>query len=117
MAKTAERTHQMMENYMSLHQAGYSNPEIADMFNVSHVTVIRRLQEIADKYGVDREELLNRIQPIRNKNWYLYEEEKRVKLNFEKMMQNFDTASASVQGVIDTIDQIVDKELQKENER
>lgn len=110
MAKTAERTYQMMDNYMRLRNEGYSNEEIAKKYNLSGTAVRNRLQEIADKYGVSRESLLDKIHPIMNQEKYYKKEERRVHLNFETMVSNFDTATASVEGIIESIGNILDND-------
>ncbi len=63
MAKPDERTLQMMEAFIGLHEDGYSIPEIAKKFNLSWSIVYRKLGEIADKAGVTRESLL--MSPIK----------------------------------------------------
>ena len=63
MAKSDERTLQMMEAFIGLHEKGYSIPEIAKMFNLSWSIVYKKLGEIADKAGVTRESLL--MSPIK----------------------------------------------------
>ncbi|MBQ3465078.1 helix-turn-helix domain-containing protein [Candidatus Saccharibacteria bacterium] len=60
MRKTNERTLRMMENYMELHEQGYSVAEIAKKFNLSETTVYAKLEEIAKKNGVTRESLKER---------------------------------------------------------
>ena len=56
--KKNERTLQMMENYIKLHDGGMSPHEIAKKYNLSNWTVYNSLQAIADKAGVTRESLL-----------------------------------------------------------
>lgn len=60
MMKKNERTLQMMQNYVSLHDSGMSPGEIAKKYNLSSKTVYGALQEIADAAGVSRESLLER---------------------------------------------------------
>ena len=55
-----ERTLQMMQNYVRLHEQGLSAIEIAEIYDLSTFTVYSSLQEIADRAGVSRESLLTR---------------------------------------------------------
>ena len=55
-----ERTLQMQQNYVRLHEQGLSPIEIAKVYDLSAWTVYNSLQEIADKAGVSRESLLMR---------------------------------------------------------
>jgi hypothetical protein len=64
MAKVNERTLQMMDNFMTLHDAGFGVPEIAKRYDLSECTVYRKLGEIAEKNGVTRKELL--VKPLEN---------------------------------------------------
>lgn len=114
MAKISERALQMMENFMTLHQEGYSIYEIAAMFNLSDFTVKYHLQEIADANGVSRESLLKVVKPRRNQARYYREEEKRVKTNWQELTDNFDSATASVEGIIDTINNILEDNKMEE---
>lgn len=54
----SERTFQMKEQFMTLHEQNLSIKEIAYRFNLSTYTVYSHLQEIADRAGVARESLL-----------------------------------------------------------
>ena len=58
--KKNERTLQMMQNYILLHDRGMSPGEIAKKYNLSSRTVYGVLQEIADAAGVPRKSLLER---------------------------------------------------------
>ena len=60
MARTNERTLKMMENFMELHEQGYSIADIAEKFNLSESTVYKKLEEIAEKNDVARESLLDK---------------------------------------------------------
>lgn len=55
-----ERTLQMQQNYVRLHNEGLSPIEIAKVYDLSAWTVYNALQEIADEAGVSRESLLAR---------------------------------------------------------
>lgn len=56
-----ERTLQMMESFISLHNEGHDINEIAKMFNLAFSTVYKHLGEIAEKNGVTRESLLEKV--------------------------------------------------------
>ena len=58
--KKNERTLQMMQNYILLHNGGLSPGEIAKKYDLSPWTVYNALQKIADEAGVTRESLLER---------------------------------------------------------
>ena len=58
--KKNERTLQMMQNYILLHNGGLSPGEIAKKYGLSPWTVYNALQKIADEAGVTRESLLER---------------------------------------------------------
>ena len=58
-----ERTLQMEQNFMVLHNEGKTIKEIAAMFDLSTVTVYGRLSDIAKANGVSRESLLERPHP------------------------------------------------------
>ena len=60
MQKPHERTLQMMENFVKLHEDGRSIAEIAKEYNLSESTVYNRLGEIAERAGVSRESLLEK---------------------------------------------------------
>ena len=63
MAKRSSRTLKMMGEFMALHNAGHSIPEIAKMNGVDFSVVYRKLGEIAEKNGVTRESLLEAPHP------------------------------------------------------
>lgn len=58
--KMNERTLQMKQNYMRLHEQGLSPNEIADLYKLDVSTVYRYLGEIAEANGVSRASLLER---------------------------------------------------------
>lgn len=109
MAKVSERVHVMKENFMALHEAGYSIPDIAKKYNLNNSTVYRCLQEIADANGVNREDLL---QIVRNKSVarIFKEEEERVRVNVAEMQDCFKQAGATIGNIIGRINQILEEE-------
>ena len=50
-----------MENYVQLHDDGYTPKEIAKQYNLSVWTVYERLNQIAEQSGRSRESLLERV--------------------------------------------------------
>ena len=55
----SKRTILMQENFIKLHNEGYSIPEIAKKYELTPSSVYKNLQKIADKEGVKRQSLLN----------------------------------------------------------
>lgn len=109
MAKVSERVHVMKQNFMTLHDAGYSIPDIAKRYNLNNSTVYRCLQEIADANNVSRESLL---QIVRSKSQarLLKEEEEIVKVNVAEMQACFKQVGATIDSIISRIDQILEEE-------
>lgn len=68
MTRETERMHLVKENFMMLHQQGFSVPEIATMFRVHRTTVYGALQEIANVNGVRRDSLLKIIKTAPEKS-------------------------------------------------
>lgn len=56
--KQSERVSIMKENFMKLHNEGYTILEIADKYNIARRTIYSHLNEIAKENGVDRTSLL-----------------------------------------------------------
>ncbi len=109
MANTAERTHVMKEHFMTLHQQGYSIKEIATKFNLSSFTVYYHLQEIADENGVSRDSLLQVVRAARTQR-QLKEEERRVQVNFEELIRNFQSSKDSLKSIINSVKEILEEE-------
>lgn len=55
-----QRVQKLLDNFMELHNQGYSIPKIAEICGVDFSTVYSHLQEIADSNGVSRDELLRK---------------------------------------------------------
>lgn len=90
MARESERMRLMKENFIELHQQGFTIPEIATKFNLGKATVYHTLQEIADANGVSRESLL---QIVRTPTERAYKEEaKKVKVNVTDLKNGFKEA-------------------------
>lgn len=110
-AKTNERTIQMMEQFMELHNQGLSIPEIAKKFDLSDPTVYRHLQEIADKNKTTREELLQVVKtPISQSFWN--RDRQQAKASFENLKSGFITLDET----IDTMRQIIKEDFKDEND-
>ena len=60
MSQLNERTFQMMEAFIGLHDQGFTISEIAKRYKLSESTVYRRLPEIAQKAGRRVEDLKQR---------------------------------------------------------
>ena len=110
MARESERMRLMKENFMELHQQGFTIPEIAAKFNLGKATVYHTLQEIADANGVSRESLL---QVVRTPTERAYKEEaKKVKVNVEELKNGFKEAG----NLLDSLIGIIDETLREEKE-
>lgn len=109
MARIAERTHVMMEQFMLLHNEGYSIAEIANKFNLSAFTVYNHLQEIAEANNVSRDSLLKVVRTARTER-QLREEQKKVQVKFEEVMQGLTSAYKALQEVSENIDYILEEE-------
>lgn len=60
MAKQSERTFQMKESYVKLHEEGLSVGQIAERFDLTPRMVYLALGDIAKKAGVSRDSLLEK---------------------------------------------------------
>ena len=56
----SERVTLMKENFMSLHNQGYTILQIAEKYGITRVSIYHYLAEIAKKNGVDRDSLLEK---------------------------------------------------------
>ena len=102
--QTTERVHVMMENFMELHEQGYSIPEIAEKFNLNSSTIYRHLQEIADANGVLREDLLQIVKvSFSRKHWN--EQSKREKATFEILEQGLNSIEIEVDKLIRALEE------------
>lgn len=101
-AKRNERTIQMMENFMKLHNQGFSIPEIAKRYSLSKDTIYKSLQEIADKNGTTREELLQVVKtPVSQTFWE--RDRKQTKVSFENLKSGFKTLEETIDSMKKTI--------------
>lgn len=110
MAKVSERVRVMKENFMILHDAGYSIPDIAKQYNLNYSTVYRCLQEIADTNNVSRESLLQIVRQKTAERLYK-EEEQKVKVNVAEMQVCFKQVEKNINGIISKIDTILEEEI------
>lgn len=111
-----ERTLQMMENFISLHNEGYSIKEIAEKHKLSPSVVYKNLDKIAEKAGVPREELLEKV-IIADHSGRNIEHLKPIdRTQFNK---NYQDAAASVSSLKQELSQAIDKidEFMKEEEK
>ena len=88
MAKESERVRVMKENFMNLHNAGYSIPQIAEQHNLDKMTVYRHLQEIADANNVSRESLLQIVRSP-SERAIQKEEERKARITVEELRQGY----------------------------
>ena len=110
MARESEWMRLMKENFMELHQQGFTIPEIAEKYNLGKATVYRSLQEIADANGVSRESLLKVVRTPTERAYR--EEAKKVKVNVEELKNGFKEAG----NLLDSLIGIIDETLREENE-
>ncbi|MBR2754014.1 helix-turn-helix domain-containing protein [Candidatus Saccharibacteria bacterium] len=105
-AKPHERTLQMMENFLKLHNEGYSIKEIAKMYNLSEYTVYNRLGEIAEKEGVTRDELLKKpfFADHSGRNFTPVMPIDRTKFN-----QNYDELIIRLDSILEGIDETINQ--------
>lgn len=113
MAKESERVRLMKENFMNLHNAGYSIPEIAEKHNLSADTVYRHLQKIADANNVSRKELL-KIVRAPSERAIQKEEERKTKVTVEELRDGFRQAGERIDFLIGEIDGILQYDLKEE---
>lgn len=91
-SKRSEKVSRMIDNFMELHNEGYTIPEIAKKFNLSETCVRNHLQEIADNNGVSRESLLQIVHSqhfmskVRNSTQLEKEDPKELRKAFESAM-------------------------------
>ena len=106
--KQHERTLKMMENFISLHNEGYSIKDIAEKYDLSVSVVYRRLGAIAEKAGVSREELLEKhfvadhsgrnFAPVKPINKTKFDE------SFAMLMAGVDSIQLQIRNTIEDID-------------
>ncbi len=111
--ESSERVVQMKANFMELHEAGMTIPEIADKFNLSRATVYRHLDEIASQNGVTREALL---QQVHQTPTYWEKQSCSLKVDGSQLMAKFDTAKqalSEITGDITTLINIIEEDLKK----
>lgn len=119
--KIHERTFKMRENFIELHDKGYSIPQIAKMYGLSTQTIYNSLQEIADESGRTRESLLEvphgahltydrQFEPVAEVDLTGFEEK------FKTAIEGFNSVCESVKATIEKQEVIAQKieEEQKE---
>ena len=104
-SRESERVHVMKENFMRLHQAGYSIPEVAEMYNLASTTVYQHLGEIALANNVTRSSLL---QVLRTPSERAYRDERaRVSTSISEFQSKYAQLSDGLQGMMDTLGNIL----------
>lgn len=111
MAKESERMRLMKENFMELHQQGFSVSEIAERYNLSNKAAYNALQAIAEANGVSRESLLKVVRKLTTERAYK-EEAKKVKVDVGELKKGFKEAG----NLLDTMISIIDETLREEKE-
>lgn len=106
--KRTENVSKMLENFMELHNEGYTIPEIAQKYNVEKSTVYHLLQQIADANGVTRESLLQ----IVHSNHVMTKARisKATQVNPEELKAAFERANKEVKNLTRIVDQILEGE-------
>ena len=112
--KVSERVHVMKEEFMTLHNQGYTIPEIAQKYGLSGVTVYRHLGEIASANGVMRDDLLKVVKtPTSEAAWRRKHEETKIK--FEELEEAIKKTKDTTQNILNEINNIL--EINGEEER
>lgn len=106
MARESERVRLMKENFMRLHNAGYSIPQIAEQHNLDKMTVYRHLQEIADANSVTRESLLQ-IVKTPSERTLQRQEELKAKVTVEGLRQGFKDVGEHIETLIGNIEEVI----------
>ena len=110
--KRSEKVSRMIDNFMELHNQGYTIPQIAEKFKLSETTVRIHLQEIADNNGVSRDSLLQIVHSqhfmskIRNSAQMEKEDPKELRRVFESAMNE-----------VTELIKVIDKRLEGERAR
>jgi len=113
MSKESERVRLMKENFMRLHNAGYSIPQIAKEYNLDKMTVYRHLQKIADDNNVSRKDLLQIVRKP-SERAIQKEEERKAKVTVEELRQGFKEVGEHIQNLIGKIDEVLEYEKEEE---
>jgi len=114
MSKESERMRQLKENFMQLHEEGYTIPQIAEQYNLSFAAVYGKLQEIAEANNLKRKDLLQHEKALSERSM-LKAEERRMKVDAEELQKGFNDAVESIDNLISKIDVILESEKQEEN--
>lgn len=113
--KTSERVMKLKENFMRLHEEGYSIYEIAEMYGVHYSTVYNRLEEIAKENNVTREELLREV----HKTPAFWERQaQKMKVDVDNLVTCLEQAKEKVQNIQKSIEEIsaeMDREFNEDN--
>lgn len=114
MARISETVNVMKQNFMALHNDGYTIPEIAQKYNLDKSTVYRHLDDIARENGVSRDDLLQVIKGPCSERAFR-EEAKRVRIDVKELRKGLSDADNAIQGTIDLIDMILEGEKEYDN--
>lgn len=108
MLTESERTRVMKENFMTLHQEGWSIPEIGEKYNLSKHTVYRHLQDIADKHNVTRDSLLQVLRTPTERQ--INDDNDYIKVTAEELEKGFKEADGAIDNLVTLIDKILEEE-------
>lgn len=108
MAKESERMRCLKDQFMGLHEQGFSILEIADKFNLSRSSAYSALQEIADANGVTRASLL---QEVHTPTEVAYQKEfQKVQVDVSSIEEQFEKAGNEIEKLIKSIDETLKEE-------
>lgn len=114
MARESERVRLMKENFMRLHNAGYSIVQIAEEYNLNKMTVYRHLQDIADTNKVSRESLLQIVRSP-SERAIQKEEERKTKVTVEGLREGFREVGERIDFLIEEISEVLDYVKEEES--
>lgn len=108
MATESERTRVMKQNFMALHKAGLTIPEIGEKHNLTKATVYRHLDEIAKEHNVTRESLLQQLHTPTERQ--INDENDYIKVTAEELEKGFNEANDAIDNLVTLIDKIIGEE-------
>ena len=103
----SERTNQMLKNFISLFQQGFTIKQIASKYGLSTSTVYLRLEEIANSNGLSREDLLKEIHKTPT---YWARQDRVVFANVKTLQESLNDAEENISKVIQDIEKILAEE-------
>ena len=98
-----QRVRNLVNEFMTYHNEGYSINEIADFFDLHFTTVYANLEEIAQKNGVSRESLLVHPHTISSSHIPF----KREKIDTDILISKFNLLSEEIDELISLTDTLL----------